>query len=90
MSPEGLEAATASAARLPPRFSQRLLHDGNPLDDAVQLGTATDLQAVIVACIETLEEVGPELREAAAFWPGDSGRVRATDRQTEPQHLLKS
>ena len=75
---------------LPPRFSQRLLHDGNPLDDAVQLDTAMDLQAVIVACIETLEEVGPELREAAAFWPGDSGRVRATDRQTEPQHLLKS
>ena len=48
----------------------RLLHDGNPLDDAVQLDTAMDLQAVIVPFIETRAEEGPKLFEAAA-----SGRV---------------
>eukprot|EP00439_Symbiodinium_sp_Y106_P064280 s2676_g10.t1 len=54
---------------LPPRFRQRLLHDGNPLDDDVQLDTEMDLQAVIAALNATSEECS-ELCEAAA-----SGRV---------------
>eukprot|EP00439_Symbiodinium_sp_Y106_P070348 s2440_g12.t1 len=51
---------------LPPRFRQRLFHEGNTLDDAVQLDTAMDVQILIVAFIENWEEEGPELCEAAA------------------------
>ncbi|CAE7042169.1 ANKRD50 [Symbiodinium sp. CCMP2592] len=55
---------------LPPRFRQRLLHDGNPLDDDFQLDTEMDLQAVIAALNATSEKESSELCEAAA-----SGRV---------------
>ena len=54
---------------LPPRFRQRLFHDGSLLDDDFQLDTAMDLQAVTTALNATSEEC-PELCEAAA-----SGRV---------------
>ncbi|CAE7901887.1 ANKRD50 [Symbiodinium microadriaticum] len=67
---KGLKQRLHQQHGLPPRFRQRLLHDGNPLDDAVQLDTAMDLQAVIVPFIETRAEEGPKLFEAAA-----SGRV---------------
>ena len=33
---------------LPPRFRQRLLHDGKTLDDAVRLDTAMDLQVLML------------------------------------------
>ena len=48
--------------RLPPRFRQRLLHEGKTLDDAVALDSAMDLQMLI---IEAWEDQRPELCEAA-------------------------
>ena len=72
---------------LPPRFRQRLLHDGNPLDDDVQLDTEMDLQAVIAALNATSEECS-ELCEAAA-----SGRVAQAGcalLTSEQRQLLKS
>ena len=71
---------------LPPRFRQRLFHEGNTLDDAVQLDTAMDVQILIVAFIENWEEEGPELCEAAA-----SDRVdQAGSLVTSEQRHLKS
>eukprot|EP00439_Symbiodinium_sp_Y106_P061520 s2440_g9.t1 len=51
---------------LPPRFRQRLLHDGNPLDDAIKLESAMDLQVLIVAFCEDSEDQREELDMAAA------------------------
>ena len=51
---------------LPPRFRQRLLHEGNPLDDGVKLDTAMDLQAVILPLSETSELQQKELCQAAS------------------------
>ena len=49
---------------LPPRFRQRLFHEGNNLDDVVRLETAMDLQVVILALSE-ISELQQELRGAA-------------------------
>ena len=50
---------------LPPRFRQRLLHEGNTLDDCIQLDTAMDLQVLIVAFSEVSEDQQQELFSAA-------------------------
>ncbi|CAE7305917.1 ANKRD50 [Symbiodinium natans] len=67
---------------LPPRFRQRLLQDGHPLDDAVKLlarletdETAMDLQILIVAFSEVSEEQRQELNNAA--WFGNAAKVEA-------------
>ena len=51
---------------LPPRFRQRLLHEGNALDDAVKLDSAMDLQVLIVSFSEVSEDQQYELIEAAS------------------------
>ena len=59
---------------LPPRFRQRLLHDGNPLDDAIKLESAMDLQVLIVAFCEDSEDQREELDMAAANGEVDKAR----------------
>ena len=49
---------------LPPRFRQRLLHEGNTLDNAVKLETEMDLQAVLIDASED-QRTRPELCKAA-------------------------
>ena len=65
---------------LPPRFRQRLLHDGHTLDDAVKLDTAMDLQVLIVAFSEFSEDQQQELYVAASDGNvAKAGRVCPTD-----------
>eukprot|EP00439_Symbiodinium_sp_Y106_P072109 s2440_g13.t1 len=52
---------------LPPRFRQRLLHEGNTLDDAVKLETEIDLQLLIVDFSEPSGDQSRELNGAAWF-----------------------
>ncbi|OLQ11090.1 Ankyrin repeat domain-containing protein 50 [Symbiodinium microadriaticum] len=52
---------------LPPRFRQRLLHEGKALDDAVRLDVAMDLQAVVLPFREEYGSVwSAHLLDAAA------------------------
>ncbi|OLQ11102.1 Ankyrin repeat domain-containing protein 50 [Symbiodinium microadriaticum] len=63
---KGLKQRLHQQHGLPPRFRQRLLHEGNALDDAVKLDSAMDLQVLIVAFSEVSEQQWRELYGAAA------------------------
>ena len=66
---------------LPPWFRQRLLHDGNPLDDSVKLDSAMDLQVVVVGFNQATENQRNDLFDAA-----DKGNLTKAGRQ---EHLVK-
>ena len=63
---KGLKQRLHQQHGLPPRFRQRLLHEGNALDDAVKLDSAMDLQVLIVSFSEVSEDQQYELIEAAS------------------------
>eukprot|EP00439_Symbiodinium_sp_Y106_P056540 s2313_g7.t3 len=60
---------------LPPWFRQRLLHDGNPLDDSVKLDSAMDLQVVVVGFNQATENQRKDLFDAA-----DKGNLTKVER----------
>ena len=52
---------------MPPRFRQRLLHDGSTLGDDVKLETAMDLQILIVDFDKAAEVLRLDLYDAAGL-----------------------
>ena len=82
---KGLKQRLHQQHGLPPRFRQRLLHEGNALDDAVKLDSAMDLQVLIVAFSEVSEQQWRELYGAAA-----SGNVAKARHVTDNEAMTSS
>ena len=76
---------------LPPRFRQRLLHEGSTLDDDVQLDSAMDLQLLIVAFSEVSEGQQQELDVAASDGMVAKARcsLQSHNRQATSPEILK-
>ena len=55
---------------LPPRFRQRLLHEGNTLNDAVKLDSVMGLQVVASMASDTSESERTELQVLTLALPG--------------------
>ena len=77
---------------LPPRFRQRLLHEGKALDDAVRLDVAMDLQAVVLPFREEYGSVwSAHLLDAAANGSvTEAGSSLMTAAATTCNHIFPS